>query len=81
MGEQGLPIDYDIFAGNTFEGHTLIPILKKIQSKYGFKKPVVVADAALLSKQNLENLVQEHYRFIIGARIKNESDEIKADEL
>ena len=77
VGEQGLPIGYDIFEGNTFEGHTLIPILKKIQSKYGFKKPVVVADAALLSKQNLENLVQEHYKFIIGARIKNESDEIK----
>ena len=77
VGKQGLPIGYDIFEGNTFEGHTLIPILNKIQNTYGFKKPVVIADAALLSKQNLANLAQERYRFIIGARIKNESAEVK----
>lgn len=77
VGQNGYPIGYDIFKGNTFEGHTLLPILKNIQKKYGFKKPIVIADAALLSKDNLENLAQEKYRFIIGARIKNETDRIK----
>jgi len=77
VGEQGLPIGYDIFEGNKFEGHTLIPTLNKMQSTYGFKKPVVIADAALLSNQNLENLAQEKYKFIIGARIKNESADAK----
>jgi len=77
VGEEGLPIGYDIFKGNTFEGHTLLPTLKKIQQKYGFSKPIVVADAALLSKDNLENLDNAKYQFIIGARIKNESDTIK----
>ncbi len=77
VGERGLPIGYDIFKGNTFEGHTLLPTLKKIQEKYGFSQPIVVADAALLSNDNLENLSHAHYQFIIGARIKNESNEIK----
>jgi transposase len=77
VGQDGYPIGYDIFAGNTFEGHTLLPTLKNIKKKYGFKKPVVVADAALLSKNNLENLAKQKYQFIIGARIKNESDKIK----
>jgi len=81
VGEQGLPIGYDIFEGNTFEGDTLIPVLEKIQAKYGFKKPVVIADAALLSKKNLEHLTEEGYKFIIGARIKNESKEIKEEIL
>lgn len=72
VGEQGLPIGYDIFEGNTFEGHTLLPLLGKMQRKYGFDKPIVVADAGLLSKQNLERLSSEKYRFIIGARIKKE---------
>ncbi len=80
-GERGLPIGYDIFEGNTFEGDTLIPVLGKIQDKYGFKKPVVIADAALLSKKNLEHLTEEGYKFIIGARIKNESKEIKEEIL
>lgn len=78
VGQEGLPIGYDIFEGNTFEGHTLLPTLKKIQEKYGLGKPIVVADAALLSKQNLEVLTQEGYQFIIGARINNESESIKA---
>lgn len=78
VGTGGLPIGYDIFEGNTFEGHTLLPTLQKIQKKYGFGKPTVVADAALLSKKNLENLGSAKYRFIIGARIKNETDAVMA---
>jgi len=81
VGEQGLPIGYDIFEGNTFEGHTLLPVLEKFQSKYGFKKPVVVADAALLSRQNLKTLQKEGYKFIVGARIKSESEEVKREIL
>lgn len=77
VGEQGLPIGYDIFQGNTFEGHTLLPTLRKIQQKHGFSRPIVVADAALLSKDNLAKLGEAKYQFIIGARIKNESDKIK----
>lgn len=77
VGQSGYPIGYDIFEGNTFEGHTLLPILRGFQEKYGFKKPIVIADAALLSKKNLKELSKQGYEFIIGARIKNEGQEIK----
>ncbi len=80
VGLEGLPIGYDIFEGNTFEGHTLIPVLKGIQSKYGFDKPVVVADAALLSVDNVAQLKAEGYQFILGGRIRNESKKVK-DEI
>ncbi len=72
VGERGLPIGYDIYEGNTFEGKTLLPFLENIQRKHGFDKPVMVADAGLLSKHNLTNLSLQKYRFIIGARLKNE---------
>lgn len=78
VGKGGYPIGYDIFEGNTFEGHTLMPTLEKIQKKFGFKNPVVIADAGLLSKKNLESLAEAQYRFIVGARIKSEADVIKA---
>lgn len=77
VGKGGFPIGYDIFEGNTFEGHTLLPTLASIKKKYGFGKPVVVADAGLLSNDNLKKLAGSKYRFIIGARIKNESEEIQ----
>jgi len=81
VGQNGYPIGYDIFEGNTYEGHTLIPTLKSIQKKYGFDKPIVIADAGLLSKDNNEKLKEEKYEFIIGARIKNESELIKKEIL
>ena len=74
VGEKGYPIGYDIFKGNTFEGKTLLPVLKQIQKRYGFGKPVVVADAAMLSNDNLDALDQAKYPFIVAARILNETD-------
>jgi len=81
VGEGGFPIGYDVFDGNTFEGHTLVPTLEKLSAKYKLGKPVVVADAAMLSKRNLEELVQHEYTFIVGGRIKNERDVTKAEIL
>ena len=77
VGESGYPIGYDIFEGNTFEGNTLIPILRKMERKYGFNNPIVVADAALLSKTNLKRLNEQAYEFIIAGRIKNEDALVK----
>lgn len=74
VGEKGYPIGYDIFEGNTFEGKTLLPVLKRIQERYSFGKPVVVADAAMLSKDNLDALDLAKYPFIVAARIRNETD-------
>ena len=73
----GNPIGYDIFEGNIFEGNTLIPVLKQIQSKFSLDKPIVVADSGLLSKENIRLLEEDEYKYIIGARPKNESEEIK----
>ncbi len=81
VGEGGYPIGYDIFEGNTFEGKTLVPTLQNIQKKYGFKKPIVVADAAMLSKNTVTELQKENYTFIIGARIKNETEAMKKEIL
>ena len=77
VGEGGFPIGYDFFEGNTFEGHTLLPTIENLQKAYGFEKPIVVADAGLLSKKNIEILQENGYQFILGARIKNESEAVK----
>jgi len=77
VGENGFPIGYDIFEGNTFEGHTLLPVIENMCKKYDVGKPVIIADAALLSKENIKYLKSEGYQFILGARIKNESMELK----
>ena len=74
VGLGGYAIGYDIFQGDIYEGHTLIPFLEKITARFELGKPVIVADAGLLSADNLKALQAEAYQYIIGARIKNESD-------
>ena len=73
----GNAIGYDIFQGDTYEGHTLIPFLEKITLRFELGKPVVVADAGLLSNDNLKALQAAGYQYILGARIKNETEQIK----
>lgn len=77
VGKNGYPIGYDIFEGGIYEGHTLLPVLEKFERRFDFEKPIVVADAGLLSKENISSLQNNGYGYILGARIKNESQSIK----
>lgn len=77
VGLGGYAIGYDIFEGNIYEGHTLIPFIEKITEKFKLKQPIVVADAGLLSNDNIKALEQKGYEYIIGARLKNEPDNVK----
>jgi len=42
---------------------------------------IVVADAGLLSKNNIDQLTNHQYEFILGARIKSETKELKSQGL
>jgi transposase len=77
VGLGGYAIGYDIYEGNTYEGHTLIPFLEKISKKFKLNKPVIVADAGLLSNDNIKALEEKQYEYIIGTRLKNEPNKIK----
>lgn len=69
--KHGLPIGYELFPGNMYEGHTLELIINKLKDLYNINKIVVVADSGLLNKGNIEILNRFGYEYIIAARIKN----------
>jgi len=77
VGKNGYPIGYDVFEGSIYEGHTLIPVLERFERRFDLQKPIVVADAGLLSSDNITALKENQYRYILGARIKNESTKVK----
>lgn len=49
-------------------------IVKTLAERFGFGKPVVIADFRLLSKKNIETQTSDGYGYILGARPKTESD-------
>ena len=77
VAENGYPLAYEVFEGSTYEGHTMIPVIQSFKEKYKIPTLVIVADAGLLSKENVKQLIELDYPFILGGRIKNESQEIK----
>lgn len=74
--KEGFPIAYDVFSGNTFEGHTIIPMVKEFIKKHTVKEFTVVADAAMISAENIEQLTQNQINYIVGARLGNISKEV-----
>ena len=70
----GFPVMHEVFEGKTFEGYTMLKILERFQSRVGSHcKPVIVADAAMLSAENMASLNNQGYRFIVGARLANQT--------
>lgn len=76
VNREGFPIAFDIFPGNTFEGHTIIPVIKSYIDKTKVKNFTVVADAAMISTENVSELKKEGIHYIVGARLGNLSQNI-----
>ncbi len=78
----GFPLDFQVYEGNTYEGHTLIDGIGSIQRKLSLKPSdlTVIADAGMLSQANITVLEESGYTYIVGARIKSLS-KARTDEL
>ena len=74
---EGHPIGFDLFAGNTFDGKTLISSLKKLEEDFQIRQVIIVADAGINSSKNLYQIKQAGYDYIVRARIKSFSNSLK----
>lgn len=71
VSRDGFPLYFDIFKGSTFEGKTFIPVVEKIKSLLGSTDLTVIADAAMISRLNIEELDKRGIGFVVGARLRN----------
>ena len=71
VSKEGFPVAYEVFSGNTFEGNTIIPVIKDFIKRNGVKEFTVVADAAMISSENIQQLTQNDINYIVGARLGN----------
>lgn len=63
---QGLPLGYEIFAGNRSDTTTLTEIIDTMESRYGKADRIWVMDRGLASEDNLEYLQEGQRRYILG---------------
>lgn len=67
----GFPVSIEVFEGNKFEGHTLLPSILNFKNKHKIKNLTVVADAAMISVENVKKLRSHDLNYIVGARLAN----------
>lgn len=70
IDSEGIPIDYQLFPGNTHEIGTLLNVLSGYLKQYGVKDITVIADCGLNSKNNIIKLSNYGKKFIVTQSLR-----------
>jgi hypothetical protein len=74
-----IPIGFQIFKGDQYEGHTFEKAIDKLKAKYNIKRIIVVADSGMLNSDNIalfgNGATAESFEYIVGDRLKSMSEQ------
>ena len=79
VNKEGIPLGFEVYPGNTFEGHTLTDIVDKMRKKFNVRRFIFVADRGLFNRANIKKLVQDGGEFIVGMKMGKLKKEIQDD--
>lgn len=74
-----MPIGYELFPGNTFDGKTMVKSLENLKKRFGINRVIIVADRGLNSKGNLNLIKEAGYGYIVASKIRSMSQKIQAE--
>ena len=77
VSKEGYPLSYSLFNGSQYEGRTMLPIVEDFVDRFKLDDFIVVADSGLMNKSNISLLESGGYKYIIGAKIKTETEKVK----
>jgi hypothetical protein len=73
-----VPIGFEMFKGDQYEGHTFEKAIDKLKAKYNITRIIVVADSGMLNTDNIglfdKGRTAEGFEYIVGDRLKSMSE-------
>ena len=69
VDQSGFPLEIQSFEGNKAETKTILPVIEAFKTKHQLAEMTVVADAGMMSANNLEALADAGHRYIVGSRL------------
>lgn len=81
VDKEGLPLGYEVYPGNTFEGKTVKEAIKKLKEEYEIKKVIIVGDKGIMNEAVMEELEKVGYEYILAAKLKGLSKKYHEDIL
>jgi transposase len=62
----GMPLGYELFAGNRHDSTTLVEIVETMERRYGRSNRIWVLDRGMVSEPHIEFLQQHGRRYLVG---------------
>ena len=66
---EGMPLGFDVYPGNTYEGKTMSEVISKLSKKFNVRRFILVGDRGLFSKEDLELFQDKGHEFIVGLKL------------
>lgn len=77
---EGRPICCELWPGNTADVTTLLPVARRLSSRFSVGRVCLVADRGMISKDTIAALEADNWPYILGARMRIQN-EVRLDVL
>lgn len=77
MDEDGRPIGFQTFPGNTFDGKTLIKAVTDLKATFAINKLIIVGDRGICSQANIDAIKESGYEYIVGTSLKKQDRKLQ----
>ena len=77
MDDEGIPISFKLFEGNTNDCNTLMPVLDELKKDFNLGRVIVVADKGMNTGENIAYNVIHKNGYIYSKSVRGSSKEVK----
>ena len=77
MDNNGIPVAYQLFSGNSNDCTTLLPVIKRIRREFGTGKAIVVSDKGLNTGKNAYYLANSRGGYVFSQSVRGGNAELK----
>jgi transposase len=74
LDQKGTPLCSEMWPGNTADVKTLVPVVTRLQKRFGIGRICVVADRGMISKDTQAELEKHHIDYILGVRMRSQKE-------
>lgn len=76
LAQDGTPICSELWPGNVSDVKTLLPVIRRLEERFGIKQVCIVADRGMISDATINEIEKKHpqLKYILGARLRSDHE-------
>lgn len=78
--EEGFPITLEVYPGNVPDAKTVKDSIKRIKDLFGIKSGIFVMDRGMATKENVQAVVEEGFRYVVAEKLDQKNVLAAVDE-